>query len=125
MLFRSLPAFTGMVATMEFNRNRLEMLAPAGFSLATDVAEWLVRQHVPFREAHEIAGKCVSLAESRNCELWDLTEAELQSVSAHLTSGVRDVLSTEGSLNARSAFGGTAPMRVREQLQSLRQHLQR
>ena len=116
MLFRS--------QSLVFDTTRMAASAPTGFALATDVAEWLVRQQVPFREAHEIAGKCVSLAESRNCELWDLTEAELQSVSAHLTSGVRDVLSTEGSLNARSAFGGTAPLRVREQLQSLRQHLQ-
>ena len=58
-----LPAFTGMVATLTFDTGRLAALAPEGFSLATDVAEWLVREHVPFREAHEVAGACV-----RRCE---------------------------------------------------------
>lgn len=119
-----LPAMTGMVKTLRFDTQRMASSAPTGFALATDIAEWLVRQHVPFREAHEIAGKCVAVAESRGCELWDLTDAELHSVSAHLVPEVREVLSTEGSMNARSAFGGTAPIRVREQLQALRRQLQ-
>jgi argininosuccinate lyase len=115
-----LPAFAGMVATMEFNTHRLESLAPQGFSLATDIAEWLVRQGVPFRIAHEVAGSCVRVCEQRGIELWDLTDDDLAAISTHLTPGVREVLSVEGSLASRSAKGGTAPERVREQLASVR-----
>ena len=111
-----LPAFSGMVATMVFDTARLEALAPQGFSLATDVAEWLVREGVPFRVAHEVAGACVRACEERGIELWDLTDGELAAVSPHLTAGVRDVLSVEGSMASRSAKGGTAPVRVAEQL---------
>lgn len=111
-----LPAFSGMVATMEFNTARLESLAPQGFSLATDIAEWLVREGVAFRVAHEVAGACVRACEGRGIELWDLTDEELAQISPHLTPGVRAVLSVEGSLASRSAKGGTAPVRVGEQL---------
>jgi argininosuccinate lyase len=111
-----LPAFSGMVATMVFDTERLESLAPQGFSLATDVAEWLVRQGVPFRVAHEVAGACVRECEGRGIELWDLSDDDLAAVSPHLTPGVREVLSVEGSLASRSAKGGTAPVRVGEQL---------
>src|SRR5699024_552144 len=83
-----LPAFTGMVASAEFDTERLESLAPQGYSLATDVAEWLVRQGVPFREAHEIAGECVQRCEQQGSELWDLTDDELSSISPQLTPGV-------------------------------------
>ena len=72
-----LPAFTGMVATLIFDTERLESLAPQGFSLATDVAEWLVREGVPFRVAHEVAGACVRECEARGIELWDLTDEDL------------------------------------------------
>ncbi|GAA4918621.1 argininosuccinate lyase [Streptomonospora salina] len=115
-----LPAFTGMVATLEFNGERMAELAPQGFSLATDIAEWLVRQRVPFREAHEIAGACVRTCEERGIDLPELTDADLAGVSAHLTPGVREVLSVAGSLDSRSAKGGTAPARVRDQLERLR-----
>ena len=113
-----LPAFAGMVATMEFNTHRLESLAPQGFSLATDIAEWLVREGVPFRVAHEVAGACVRVCEQRGIELWDLTDEELAAISTHLSPGVREVLSVEGSLASRNAKGGTAPARVREQLRA-------
>ncbi|MGH3496851.1 MAG: argininosuccinate lyase [Nocardioidaceae bacterium] len=115
-----LPAFTGMVSTLVFDTERLEALAPQGFSLATDVAEWLVRAGVPFRDAHAIAGACVRACESRGIELWDLTDAELTAISAHLAPDVRSVLSAQGSVAARDARGGTAPDRVREQLGELR-----
>ncbi|QBI55078.1 argininosuccinate lyase [Streptomonospora litoralis] len=115
-----LPAFTGMVATLEFNGERMAELAPQGFSLATDVAEWLVRRRVPFREAHEIAGACVRTCEERGIDLPDLTDSDLAKISPHLTPGVREVLTVEGSLASRSAKGGTAPARVREQLERLR-----
>ena len=118
-----LPAFTGMVATLHFDTERMAALAPQGFSLATDVAEWLVREGVPFREAHEIAGACVRRCEEAGIELWDLGDDDLAEISPRLTPGVRDVLSVEGSLASRDARGGTAPARVREQLAELRSHL--
>jgi argininosuccinate lyase len=114
-----LPAMTGMIKTLKFNTELMTKSAPAGFALATDIAEWLVREGVPFRNAHEIAGACVQVAEERDCELWDLTDEELTRISSHLNSQVRDVLNIEGALNSRDAFGGTAPVRVREQLQVL------
>jgi argininosuccinate lyase len=115
-----LPAVSGMVATLTFHTDRMASLAPQGFALATDVAEWLVRQGVPFREAHELAGACVRECERRGAELWDLTDADLAAISPHLTPGVRSVLSVEGSLASRDGAGGTAPARVAEQLDAAR-----
>ncbi|WP_408641654.1 argininosuccinate lyase [Solicola gregarius] len=114
-----LPAFAGMIATLRFNTERMEALAPQGFSLATDVAEWLVREGVPFREAHELSGACVRACEAADKELWDLTDADLAEISPHLTPGVREVLSVEGSIASRDGRGGTAPVRVGEQLDEL------
>jgi argininosuccinate lyase len=111
-----LPAMTGCVATLRFDTDRMADSAPQGFALATDIAEWLVRQGIPFREAHEVAGGCVRRAEARGVELWDLTDDELRSISDHLTPAVRSVLSVRGALDSRSAYGGTAPARVREQI---------
>jgi argininosuccinate lyase len=115
-----LPAFTGMMATLRFDTARLQSLAPEGFSLATDIAEWLVRQGVAFRVAHEVAGECVRVCEERGIELDQLSDDDFRSISADLHPGVRAVLTVEGSLASRSAFGGTAPARVAEQLQRLR-----
>ncbi|QIK83360.1 argininosuccinate lyase [Sanguibacter sp. HDW7] len=115
-----LPAFSGMVATMTFDTERMASLAPQGFSLATDIAEWLVREGVPFRVAHEVAGACVKVCEDRGIELWDLTDEDLAGISSHLTPEVRSVLSVEGSLASRDAVGGTAPARVAEQLEAAR-----
>ena len=115
-----LPAMAGMVATLTFDTARMAELAPQGFSLATDVAEWLVRSGVPFREAHEVAGACVRACEERGIELWDLSADDLAAISPHLTPAVRDVLTVEGSLASRDAVGGTAPVRVAEQLDACR-----
>ena len=115
-----LPAFSGMLATMTVNTERLQALAPQGFALATDIAEWLVRAGVPFRTAHEVAGACVRECESRGIELWDLSDADFTRIDPHLTPTVRDVLSVEGSLASRDAVGGTAPVRVAEQLVAAR-----
>ena len=115
-----LPAFTGQVATLVFDTARMAELAPQGFSLATDVAEWLVREGVPFREAHELAGACVRVCEERGVELADLSDADFAAIDPRLGPGVRDVLSVEGSVASRDGRGGTAPARVREQLAELR-----
>jgi argininosuccinate lyase len=114
-----LPAFTGMVATLEFDTDRMAELAPQGFSLATDVAEWLVRQGVPFRVAHEVAGACVRRCEERGIELHELRDDELASLSPYLQPAVREVLTAEGSVASRDGRGGTAPSRVRDQLAEL------
>ena len=115
-----LPAFTGMIATLEFNRNRLEMLAPLGFSLATDVAEWLVKKKVPFRDAHEITGKLVSWCEQHKLELHEVADSDMAAISPMLTPDVRDVLSVGGSIKARTGAGATALPRVLEQITALR-----
>ncbi|MGH3548620.1 MAG: argininosuccinate lyase [Pseudonocardiaceae bacterium] len=115
-----LPAMAGMISTLTFRTGRLAELAPAGFTLATDLAEWLVRQGVPFRTAHQAAGACVRLAESRGVGLAELSEMELSAVNPELTLDVRRVLNVAGSIGSRDAYGGTAPDCVAEQLQRAR-----
>jgi argininosuccinate lyase len=110
-----LPAFAGMIATLRFDTARMAELAPQGFSLATDVADWLVRRRVPFRDAHEISGALVRVCEQNGIELHEATDAMLASVSSELTPAVRAVLSIEGSVSSRDGAGGTAPVRVTEQ----------
>jgi argininosuccinate lyase len=116
-----LPAFTGMVATLRFRTGRMAELAPQGFSLATDVAEWLVREGVPFRVAHEVAGACVRRCEELGCELDELTDQQFADISEHLTPGVREVLTVEGSIASRAGRGGTARERVEQQLAEVRE----
>ncbi len=115
-----LPAFTGMVATLTFDIERMAALAPEGFSLATDVAEWLVRQRVPFREAHEVAGACVRRCEELGIGLAELTDAQLAEIDVRLTPAVREVLTVAGSIASRDGRGGTAQVRVVEQLGEVR-----
>ncbi|MBB5845821.1 argininosuccinate lyase [Mobiluncus mulieris] len=119
-----LPAMTGMVETMRLHYDRMEALSTAGFSLATDVAEWLVKQGMPFRRAHEVSGACVALAESRGCGLEDLSDADFAGVNPALTSEVRDVLSASSAVSARRGAGGTAPVRVAEQISAARVRLE-
>ena len=114
-----LPAVAGMIATLDFNTGRMAELAPQGFALATDVAEWLVRQGVPFRDAHEVAGDAVRVCEQRGIELWDLSDEDFAAISDRLTPGVREVLTVAGSLASRSAQGGTAPSAVAAQIGEL------
>jgi argininosuccinate lyase len=118
-----LPAIAGMLSTLTFHSDRLAELAPKGFSLATDIADWLVRQRVPFAEAHEIAGACVRRCEAAGIELTDLSADDLVEISPQLTPEVRSVLTVEGSINSRSGRGGTAEVRVREQLAELQAEL--
>jgi argininosuccinate lyase len=111
-----LPAIAGMVATLRFDTDRMAELAPAGFTLATDIAEWLVRQGVPFRVAHEAAGECVRIAETRGVGLAELTDPELAGVLPELTGEVRTVLTVQGSIASRDGYNGTAPHSVAQQL---------
>lgn len=119
-----LPAVSGMIATMTLHLGRMAELAPLGFSLATDIAEWLVREGVPFRDAHEISGACVRECEGRGIELWDLSDEDLARIDHRLTPAVRSVLTVEGSVAARKGVGGTAPERVAEQLVSVQARIQ-
>jgi argininosuccinate lyase len=114
-----LPAMAGLVASLTFNVERMAALASAGYTLATDIAEWLVRQGVPFRSAHEAAGAAVRAAEERGVGLEELTDDELAAISTELTPEVRDVLTIEGSVSSRDARGGTAPRRVADQLDAV------
>ena len=116
-----LPAMAGLVASLRFHVERMAALAPAGYTLATDVAEWLVRRGVPFRVAHEAAGAAVRVAESRGVGLEDLTDRELAGIHPQLTPEVREVLTVTGSVAARNARGGTAPQQVAVQLQKVRE----
>jgi argininosuccinate lyase len=114
-----LPAVTGMVATTSFNRKKMAEAAPAGFSLATEIADYLVRKNVPFAHAHEAAGKCVAIAENGNKELHQLTDEEFASAHSQLDSGVREVLTVEGALAGRTTHGGTAPSQLSKQFTEL------
>ncbi len=120
-----LPAMTGMIATMSLNYERMAELAPQGFSLATDIAEWLVKEGVAFRDAHEISGACVRVCEERGIELHELSNADFADIDERLTPDVRSVLTVEGSVASRDGIGGTAPVRVREQLQQASTELSR
>jgi argininosuccinate lyase len=115
-----LPAMTGLVSTLRFDTDRMAALAPTGYTLATDVAEWLVRRGVPFRVAHEAAGAAVRAAEARGVGLEGLTDDELTGIHAELGSQVREVLSIDGSVASRDARGGTAPVQVAKQLAGVR-----
>lgn len=116
-----LPAMTGLISTLTFNTERMRELAPAGFTLATDLAEWMVREGVPFREAHEASGACVRIAENRGVGLIDLTDEELAGVDSRLTPAVREVLTIEGAVASRATRGGTAGVRVAEQRERVAQ----
>ncbi len=111
-----LPAVAGMVGTLTFDIGRLASLAPRGFSLATDLADWLVRQRVPFAAAHDVAGTAVRYCEERGLELSELAPDQLGEISPLLRPEVLDVLTVAGSIDSRDGRGGTATVRVREQL---------
>lgn len=118
-----LPAMTGMVATATFNYERMNELAPRGHALATDIAEWLVKQGVPFRQTHELAGACVQIAEASGRELWELTDTELASVHPLLGGEVKQILTAGAAVESRDGVLGTAPKRVRAQIEKARKSL--
>jgi argininosuccinate lyase len=119
------PALAGMITTMTVRVDRLAQAAPAGYTLATEVAEWLVRRGVPFRDAHEVTGALVALCVARECGLDDVSDADLAAVSPHLTPDVREVLSVAGALAARVTPGSTGPGPVADQLFAAQQSADR
>ncbi|WP_299921757.1 argininosuccinate lyase [uncultured Pelagimonas sp.] len=113
----ALAAMEGMVKDMTGNRQVLEGAASAGFSTATDLADWLVRETgLPFRDAHHVTGALVALAESKGCDLPDLSLEDMQAENSAITDGIFDVLTVHKSVASRMSYGGTAPARVREQV---------
>ena len=116
-LMLALAAMTGMVADMTPQTERLRGAAGAGFSTATDLADWLVRRlNLPFREAHHVTGALVRLAEERGVDLRDLTLAEMQAAHPGILPEVYDVLGVDDSVASRTSYGGTAPAQVRAQV---------
>jgi len=111
-----LPAVTGMIATTEFDREKMALAAPTGFSLATEIADYLAKKSVPFAVAHEAAGKCVAMCEDSGRQLHQLSDAEFLQVHPQLDGGVRDVLTVHGAINSRTTSGGTAPVLVAAQI---------
>src|SRR5437764_606101 len=124
LLMLSLEALAGMVETLEFVPERMRAVAAQGYSTATDLADWLVREaDVPFREAHHITGRVVKAAEERGCGLADLPFDVLQAIDARLGARVYDVLSVDASVRSRTSYGGTAPERVSEQIAAAKEAL--
>ena len=120
----SLAAMTGMLADLSVNRDKLEAAAASGFSTATDLADWLVREAgLPFRDAHHVTGSLVAMAEAKGCDLPDLSLAEMQSVNSAINSAVFDVLGVHNSVASRQSYGGTAPDQVRAQIARWKERL--
>jgi argininosuccinate lyase len=115
-----LPAFAGMVATLEFNVEKLREEAPRGFTLATEVADWLVGQNVPFAEAHEITGSVVRYCEERGHDLAALTEDDLLAIDTRLKPDMLNAIELDRAVASRTGYGSTAPVRVREQIERFR-----
>ena len=124
LLILSLEALAGMLESVEFVPERMRAAAARGFSTATDLADWLVREaDIPFREAHHITGRAVKAAEDRGCDLADLSVDVLQHIDGRIDERVYDVLSVDASVRSRTSFGGTAPERVREQIAAAKEQL--
>jgi len=120
----ALAAMTGMVRDLTVNVAAMKKAAGAGYSTATDLADWLVRTlSLPFREAHHVTGRAVALAEARKVGLEKLSLAELQSIHPGITDGVFSVLSVQSSVKSRTSFGGTAPAEVRKQIRYWKKRL--
>ncbi|WP_428628844.1 argininosuccinate lyase [Sphingopyxis sp.] len=121
----SLAAMTGMVETLTFRTDRMRALAASGYSTATDLADWLVRENgLPFREAHHVVGACVKRAEELAVELSALPAADAASIHAAITPDVLAALTVEASVASRTSYGGTAPERVRQAIAAARAALE-
>ncbi len=108
-----------MIATTTFDRAKMKAAAPLGFSLATEIADFLVKAGVPFSQAHEAAGECVKVCEGKGIELHQLTDSDLSSIHPHLTGDVRKYLDAMGAISARTSINGTSPASVRKQITEL------
>ena len=120
----SLRAYADMIPSIRTNRPRLYEAASQGFATATDLADYLVRAEVPFRDSHEIVGKLVRIAIEKGCDLSDLPLDEMQEVSSYIGDDIYTFLTLEGSVNARDHAGGTAPKQVRKAASAAAKKLQ-
>ena len=117
-------AMTGMIDTIGFKPENMRAAAAKGFSTATDLADWLVRElGLPFRDAHHVTGTLVAKAEEKGCDLADLSLAEMQAVHGGITDAVFGVLTVEASASSRTSYGATSPVRVVEQVAQWKQRL--
>jgi argininosuccinate lyase len=124
LLILSLQALAGMIGTITFVPERMRAAASEGFSTATDLADWLVREAgVPFREAHHITGRAVKAAEERGCGLSELPLEGLREIDPRIDERVFEVLGVDASVRSRTSYGGTAPERVREQIAAAKDEL--
>ncbi|TWD53545.1 argininosuccinate lyase [Agrobacterium vitis] len=113
----SLAAMTGMIGDLEVRADKMKAAAGSGYSTATDLADWLVREAgLPFRDAHHVTGRAVAMAEEKSCDLADLSLEDLQSIHPSITADIYNVLTVEASVASRKSFGGTAPDEVRKQI---------
>jgi argininosuccinate lyase len=125
LLALSIAAMTGMVANVTFNTPRMREVAGSGFSTATDLADWLVREFgMPFREAHHVTGSVVKSCEARGISLSDITVDDLSAINPALAGCNLPDLSIDGSVNSRTSAGGTAPMRVKEAIRTAKKELE-
>ena len=124
-LLTLLPAVTGMVASTKFDVEKMRAAAPLGFSLATEIADFLVRKGIPFPEAHEAAGKCVQISEKSGVTLEQLSDSDFKSAHPELDASVRSVISLDSAIDARSSINGTSPNSVLDQIKSATRDLVR
>ncbi|QPZ92418.1 argininosuccinate lyase [Thioclava electrotropha] len=123
-LMLALAAMAGMIGDMTVNADKLEAAASGGFSTATDLADWLVREaELPFRDAHHVTGSLVAMAEEKGCDLPDLSLEQMQSINPAITESVFDVLGVHNSVASRQSYGGTAPDQVRAQIARWKERL--
>ncbi len=122
----ALAAMTGMISDMTVNADAMRKAAGSGFSTATDLADWLVREvNMPFRDAHHVTGRAVALAEQENKQLDELSLEQLQGIHPDISDDVFSVLSVDASVSSRTSFGGTAPDNVANQVKYWKQRLSR
>ena len=119
-----LTLYADMLPLCHWNADVTKAAAARGYSTATDLADYLARQGVPFREAHEVVGKLVGICVSSNRQLWELKNAELEAAHEKLDAQALEVVTVEASVAARTSYGGTAPERVREAIQAAKQQLE-
>jgi argininosuccinate lyase len=124
LLALSIAAMTGMVGNVTFNGSRMRDIAASGFSTATDLADWLVREHgLPFREAHHVTGSVVKACETRGISLDAITADDLAAINPALSGSILPDLSVDGSVASRTSAGGTSPVRVREAIAAAKMEL--
>jgi argininosuccinate lyase len=125
LLALSIAAMTGMVANVDFNTQRMRDVAASGFSTATDLADWLVREHgLPFREAHHVTGSVVKACEVRGVGLDTVTADDLAAINPLFAGSKLPDLSVDGSVASRTSAGGTAPARVKEAIAAAKKELE-